>query len=186
MCLLPFSAVSQIQQAWSVHYNNGILNGTNQALKMALDSVGNIYVTGFSQNTNTNLGYVTIKYAPNGNQVWATRYDSSNSPSATPSAMALDCSNDVIVTGSAVTIKYETNGIPLWTAAYAGTSLAVDTNANVYVAGFSQNFGTVKLTPQGSNSWLTTYVEAYGPTVSQSVLVDSANNVYVSGLDTIY
>jgi len=186
MCLLPFSAVSQIQQAWAVHHNNGILNGTNQALKMALDSVGNIYVTGFSQNTNTNLGYVTIKYAPNGNQVWATRYDSSNSPSATPSAMALDCSNDVIVTGSALTIKYDTNGIPLWTAAYAGTALAVDTNANVYVAGFSQNFGTVKLTPQGSNSWLTTYVEAYGPTVSQSVLVDSANNVYVSGLDTIY
>ncbi len=38
VCLLPFSAVSQIQQAWAVHYNNGILNGTNQALKMALDT----------------------------------------------------------------------------------------------------------------------------------------------------
>jgi hypothetical protein len=53
MCLLPCSAISQIQQAWAVHYNNGILNGTNQAVKMALDSAGNIYVLGFSQNTNS-------------------------------------------------------------------------------------------------------------------------------------
>ena len=48
------------------------------------------------------------------------------------------------------------------------------------------DFGTVKLSPQGSNIWLTTFVETYGPTISQSVLVDCSNNVYVSGLDTYY
>ena len=63
------SGRAQIQQAWVTHYNNGITNGTHQAVKMALDSSGNIYVTGFSQNTNGNLGYVTIKYAPNGSQL---------------------------------------------------------------------------------------------------------------------
>jgi hypothetical protein len=94
-----FSAPAQIQQAWVARYNNGNLNGTNQAVKMALDSAGNIYVTGFSQNTNTNLGYVTIKYAPNGNQLWATRYESTNYPSAIPSALVLDNSNNVIVFG---------------------------------------------------------------------------------------
>ncbi len=83
---------------------------------MALDPSGNIYITGFSQNTNTNLGYVTIKYAPNGNQLWATRYDSTNSPAAAPAAMSLDTSNDVIVTGSALTIKYDPSGNQLWTA----------------------------------------------------------------------
>src|ERR1700733_12577930 len=81
---------AQIQQAWVARYNNGIANGTNQAVKMALDAGGNIYITGFSQNTNTNLGYVTIKYAPNGNQLWASRYDSTNSPMATPSGFVLD------------------------------------------------------------------------------------------------
>jgi hypothetical protein len=182
----PIAATAQIQQAWVAHYNNGILNGTNQAVKMALDSAGNIYITGFSQNTNTNLGYVTIKYAPNGNQLWASRFDSTNSPSAAPAGMVLDNSNDVIVTGSALTVKYDPNGNQLWTAPYAGTALAVDTNANIYVAGFSQNFGTEKLSPQGSNVWLTTFVESYGPTVSQSVLVDGGNNVYVSGLDSYY
>jgi hypothetical protein len=183
--LLTSSASAQIQQAWVAHYNNGITNGTNQAVKMALDSAGNIYVTGFSQNTNSQLGYVTIKYAPNGNQLWATRYDSSNSAPATPAAICLDVSNDVIVTGSTLTVKYDSNGNQLWTLPYAGTALAVDSNANVYVAGF-QDFGTVKVAPQGTNVWITTYIDPAGPTVSQSVLVDSGNNVYVSGLDTYY
>jgi hypothetical protein len=184
--LTALSANAQIQQAWVARYNNGITNGTNQAVKMALDSVGNIYVTGFSQNANSNLGYVTIKYAPSGSPLWPSRYDSTNNPSATPAALALDGSNDVVVTGSALTVKYDPNGNQLWTAPYPGSALAVDSNANVYVAGFSQNFGTVKLSPQGSNVWMTTYVESYGPTVSQAVLVDSANNIYVSGLDSYY
>ncbi|MGD1086625.1 MAG: hypothetical protein ABSA47_17955, partial [Verrucomicrobiota bacterium] len=59
---------AQVQQDWVAKYNNGIPNGTNQAVKMALDGAGNIYVTGFSQNTNGNLDYATIKYAPNGSQ----------------------------------------------------------------------------------------------------------------------
>jgi hypothetical protein len=136
-----------------------------------------------SQNTNGNLGYVTIKYAPNGNQLWATRYDSINYPSATPAALVLDSSNDVIVTGSALTIKYDPNGNQLWTAPYAGTALAGDAAENSYVAGFGTNFNTVKLSSAGSNLWVTTYGDV-GPTVSQSVLVDGSNNVYVSGLDS--
>jgi hypothetical protein len=60
---VSFSASAQIQQAWVARYNNGITNGTHQAVKMAVDTNGNIYVTGFSQNSNGNLGYVTIKYA---------------------------------------------------------------------------------------------------------------------------
>jgi hypothetical protein len=85
--LFTVSATAQIQQAWVAHYNNGITNGTHQAVKIGLDTIGNIYVAGFSQNTNGNLGYVTIKYAPNGRQLWATCYDSANFPSATPSAL---------------------------------------------------------------------------------------------------
>ncbi len=180
--LIVFPDHAQIQQAWVARYNNGIPGGTNQAVKMALDSTGNIYVTGFSQNTNSQLGYVTIKYAPNGNQTWAARYDSTNDPSAESAAIGLDNSNDVIVTGNALTIKYGSNGNQLWTVPYAGTALAIDSGGNSYVAGFGTNFGAVKLAPAGTNIWLKTYRDV-GPTVSQSVLVDSGSNVYVSGLD---
>jgi hypothetical protein len=140
--LTSLSAPAQIQQASVSRYNNGILNGTNQAVKIALDSTGNIYVLGFSQNTNTNLGYVTLKYAPNGNPMWASRYDSTNFPSATPSGFALDLSNNVVVTGNALTVKYDTNGNQLWTAPYDGAALAIDSGGNAIVTGFASIFDT--------------------------------------------
>jgi hypothetical protein len=189
LCLLPFlflvqSAPAQIQQAWVARYNNGITNGTNQAVKMASDSTGNIYITGFSQNTNTNLGYVTIKYAPNGNQLWVARYDSTNYPTATPSGFALDSGNNVVVTGNALTIKYDTNGSQLWTAPYDGAGLAIDSSGDSIVTGFASGFNSVKLSPNGSNVWSASYVSQYGPALSQAVVVDSAGNAYVAGSDT--
>jgi outer membrane protein assembly factor BamB len=176
-------ALAQIQQAWVAHYNNGITNGTNQAVKIALDSAGNIYVTGFSQNANSQLGYVTIKYAPNGNQLWATRYDSNSYPAATPVAIVLDGSNEVIVTGSALTIKYDPDGKQLWTASYAGSALGCDGAGDGYVTGFGTNFNTVKLTSTGSNLWLTTYKDV-GPTVGQAIAIDTNGNAFVVGSDT--
>jgi hypothetical protein len=178
-----FSASAQIQQAWVARYNNGITNGTNQAVKMALDPSGNIYVTGFSQNTNSQWGYVTIKYAPNGSQLWAVRFDSNGYPTASPSGLVLDNGRNVIVTGNALTVKYDTNGNQLWTAPYSGASLAVDAIADIYVTGFGTNFNTVKLSPAGSNVWFAQYVDI-GPTLSQAVLVDTETNIYVAGSDT--
>jgi len=152
---------------------------------MHLDNAGNIYVTGFSQNTNTNLGYVTVKYAPNGTQLWAARYDSTNYPSAMPAAIILDNSNNVIVTGNALTVKYDTNGNEPWSSPYAGSALALDSDANVYLTGIAQDFMSVKLNAQGSNVWTESYTDV-GPTISQVIVVDNGNNVYVSGSDTYY
>jgi hypothetical protein len=188
--LITCSVEAQIQQAWVARYDNGVPYGVdqsfrvNQAFISALDYGGNIHISGISLNSNLDYDYVTIKYAPNGAAVWITRCDSTNYPDAKPSAMILDASNNVILTGSGATIKLDSNGNQLWTAPYAGTALAVDNQGNIYVVGFSTNFGTVKLSPQGSNLWSQTYVESYGPTVSQSVVVDGGGNSYVSGLDT--
>jgi hypothetical protein len=172
---------AQIQQAWVTRYNNGFPNGTNQAVKMALDSSGNIYVTGFSQNIYSNLGYVTIKYAPSGNQLWAARYDSTNYPSATPSSLVLDHSNNVIITGSALTIKYDSNGNQLWMAPYAGSGLAIDTNGNAFVTGFGTSFNTVKLNPSGTNLWLNTFPSSCGDVAGQAIVADTNGNIYIAG-----
>jgi hypothetical protein len=177
----PFSVTAQIQEAWVARYNNGITNGTNQAVKITLDGNGNIYVTGFSQNNNTNLGYVTIKYAASGTQLWAVRYDDTNYPTATPSACALDTNNDVILTGSAATVKYDPNGNQLWCAPYAGTALAVDASGNAAVTGFDTIFGTVKLNSFGTNLWMQSYPSACGASTGQSIVVDTNGNFYVAG-----
>jgi hypothetical protein len=181
LLLMIISGSAQIQQAWVDHYNSGITNGTNQTVKMVLDSGGNIYVTGFSQSTNGHLGYTTIKYAPNGIQQWAARYDPTNDTSTTPTALALDNSNNVLVTGNGLTIKYDPNGNQLWTAPYAGAALSVDTNGNAVVTGINTSFGTVKLNANGSNLWSVTYPSSYGPSLGQQVVSASDGSVYVAG-----
>src|SRR5581483_4310775 len=181
---LAFSTpcLAQIQEAWAVHYNNGITNAQHQALKMALDSTGNIFVCGFSQDASSNLDYATIKYAPDGNQLWVARASWTNMNQAKPTSFALDASNAVIVTGNGGTVKYDATGQQLWTAPYAGLAIACDANENVIVTGYDDQFGTVKLSPGGSEIWQQTFVDN-GPTISQAVVTDSAGNIYVSGSD---
>jgi hypothetical protein len=135
----------------------------------------------FSQNTNSQLGYAIIKYAPNGNQLWASRYDSTNYPTATPAALALDSSNNVLLTGNALTVKYDSNGNQVWTAPYAGTALAVDTNGNTCITGFGTTFDTVKLSPSGTNLWLQTFQGSCAAAVGQSIVADTGGNFYVAG-----
>jgi len=175
------SSFGQIQQAWVAKYSNGITNGNHQTLKITLDSSGNIYVLGVSQNANTNTGYVTIKYAPNGNVIWTARYDSTNYPSATPTGFALDGSNNVIVTGNAVTVKYDSNGNQLWTAPYSAQAIAVDSAQNICITGVSSNFTTIKLSPVGSNLWTESWAPYTSTNLSQVIGSDVSNNVYVAG-----
>ncbi len=177
---------AQIQQAWVAKYNNGITNGNHQALKMALDSSGNIYVLGVSANANTNTGYAVVKYAPNGNQLWAARYDSTNFPTATPTGFALDNSNNVVVIGTAVTIKYDVNGNLLWTVPYSAQAVAVDSGQNICMTGVFSNFTTVKLDSSGSNLWTKTWSYSAATSVSQVIAVDLSKNVYVAGGENLY
>jgi hypothetical protein len=173
---------AQIQQAWVARYNNGITNGTHQAVKMALDTNGNVYVTGFSQNTNGNLGYATIKYAPNGTQIWVARYDSTNYPSAQPTGLALDHQSNTVVTGSAVTVKYNCNGNPLWTLQYSGAGVAVDSSNNVCITGVASNYTTMKFDPAGSNLWSQTFTSA-GPCGAQTINISASDDIYVCGYE---
>jgi hypothetical protein len=182
--VVPASA--QIQQAWVVKYNNGVTNGDHQALKIALDNAGYIYLLGVSANANTNTGYVVVKYAPNGSQIWAARYDSTNYPAASPAGFALDSSNNVVVTGNALTLKYDANGNLLWTAPYNGTAIAVDPVTNVYITGVSGNFTTVKLNSAGSNFWAETATFEGYANLSEGIAIDSMTNVYVAGSETDY
>jgi hypothetical protein len=177
--LFPGTATAQLQLAWVARYTNGMVNGTNQPIGMALDNASNICVAGYSENTNGNLGYVTIKYAPNGVQLWATRLDLTNSTQAIPAALAVDGSNNVLVTGNAGTVKYDPNGNQLWLAPYPGSAVATDSNGAVFVTGSPAASNIVKLSSSGSNLWVASpYPE---PTSWQSVLLDGKGNPYVSG-----
>ncbi len=61
-------------QQWVARYNNGA-SSVNDAVGLVLDKSGNIYITGYSTNTNGYNDFATIKYNTNGDSLWVRRYD---------------------------------------------------------------------------------------------------------------
>ena len=197
------SVLAQPQQAWVQRYNGGFTNKIHTPLAIKLDAAGNIYVAGSSQNASNFYDYVVLKYAPNGALQWSAGYSPTNGGTYPVNGFALDQNGNTYLTGGIVnqnryandksylignggTVKFNTNGALAWAVPYPGNDLAVDTNGNVYVTGFSTTeYVTAKLNADGSNLWTRAYVGDSGPdnpvSVSQKVAVDEAGNVYVAG-----
>ena len=77
----------------------------------AVDSVGNAYVTGQSNNEANNSDYATVKYDTDGNELWVRRYDGLVDYSNDfADAIAVDSSGNVYVAGGSnydyATVKY--------------------------------------------------------------------------------
>ena len=127
---------------------------------IALDSMGNVYVTGYSADD-----YATIAYDSIGNQLWEARYPNGGwnglpgYPRQKDCAIAVDSSGIVYVTGGSyavgsygdyATVAYDTNGNQIWAATYNGpgndydrsVAIAIDPANNVYVTGYSTGDGT--------------------------------------------
>ena len=145
-------------QVWVQKYGGpGIY--IDEALAIAADGSGNVYVTGVSYGSGTEFDYATIKYDSSGSQVWVQRYNSPASDTDAASAIALDGSGNVYVTGASsgsgtdvdyATIKYDSAGNQVWVQRYSGPEnvvdylpdLAVDGSGNVYVTGETYGSGT--------------------------------------------
>jgi len=144
------------EQQWVAFYNDF---DYDVGSAMALDSAGNVYVTGVSDaiGPGSNYDFATICYNPDGQQQWAQRYNGPGNSGDWPRDIAVDREGNVLVTGESCdpywirlnydycTIKYSVGGQQLWVARYDGIGhdddkpcdLAVDDEGNAYVTGYS-------------------------------------------------
>ncbi len=117
------------KKAWKKTYD-GPGKMYDEASAIAVDSKGNVYVTGQSYGGDTGMDFATIKYARDGKRVWVTRYNGKGNGMDTPRAIAVDSSGNAYVTGQAqigtgedygfATIKYDSDGKQVWDNYYSG------------------------------------------------------------------
>jgi Secretion system C-terminal sorting domain/Beta-propeller repeat len=195
----PADGIQQFVARYSGPSNSA---GNEYPYALAVDNAGNVYVTGRSMGTGSNVDIVTIKYNSSLIPQWVARFNGPGNLNDIPGDIKVDESGNVFVTGltgsdnpgntngaAIVTLKYNpSNGLlqPGFPVYYDGSpgnqeqgvSLDLDGNRNIYVTGKSDGMMvTLKYDPSGQFVWARTIPDATG----RRVLIDAYNNVLVSG-----
>lgn len=193
-------------QQWIRGYN-GSGNSIDAATQLALDNSGNVYVTGHSFGSGTDLDIATIKYDNAGTQQFVSRYNGTLNSFDIPAALYVDAAQNVYVAGSSyggiltdndfVTIKYNPTGVQQWAVKYDGPpseedkafDVVADINQNVYVTGRSvgaggsaENIVTIKYDAAGNVIWLNSYDgPVSGFDEAREMRLGSSGALYVTG-----
>ena len=189
-------------EAW-VQRHNSPSDNVATARGLVVDASGNVIVLGEGENDTIGQSWLLIKLSSDGVPLWTNRYSGSRNLGATPTALAVDASGKVFVTGyddtDYATIAYSSAGVPLWTNGYNGPAngadqahaVAVDGSGNVFVTGFSRgsngpdddDYATIAYSSTGVPLWTNRY---NGPAnddidLATEVAVDGSGNVFVTG-----
>jgi hypothetical protein len=209
-CFLAGSLATQAQVSldWTARYSGRTDPTNNQdiAHAIAVDTVGNAFVTGTTYATSTDQvpDVITIKYDPAGATVW-TRIWGTALASEYPTDIEVDGTGNVYVYASETAtnrqelalIKYNSSGAEQWVRRFTNAinsypaQMTVDSAGNVYLTGVASQDGasqflTLKYDSAGSLLWSRMY-SVSGATVvvgdfSGAVAVNSAGQVYATGV----
>jgi hypothetical protein len=157
------------EELWDETYDSR-RNGNDIVTALAVDALGNVYVTGKSQESlnkvDTTHDFFTVKYDGSGDLLWEARDDGPGFGNDEPTAIAL------------------------WEDPFNPG------NVHVYVTGFTgsgageaytTDYYTVKYDADGAlmENWGQSYnVPGYGNDKAFSIAVDSDENVYITGTST--
>jgi len=179
---------------------NGAGDNIDQPYALALDSAGNVYVTGDSYAGGIS-GMMTVKYSANGAEQWRMVAGDGATTNVSARLLAVDAADDVIVTGLSydgldfLTVKYSAAGVEQWrmkaNRAAAGSdtpvAMVVDAARNVYVTGRSvdginDGYLTVKYNSAGIEQWRALEnASDYVPKRNFAMALDAAGNLVVAG-----
>jgi uncharacterized delta-60 repeat protein len=164
---------------WSRTYDSP-RHGFDIAVATVVDGAGNIYLTGFCDNSLGKPDVALQKYGPTGTLLWTTFYDGPGHDADMPADLRLDASGDLIVTGASVgvgtscdafTARYTSAGTQSWIARYngpgndwdGGSAIAFDATGNILVTGVATGVSgdydilTLSYSSAGALQWGHTY-----------------------------
>jgi len=191
-------------QQWVSRYNEPG-NGDDRAFGIAVDRVGNVYVTGYITRIGTDI--YTIKFrASNGEYMWGQLINGTANDDDKAFGIAVDSIGaNVYICGYTTnnttgvdftTARYDSSGVLLWDDKYNGFEsgedkafgIVVDTDENIFVTGHSTGANsredciTIKYLKAGDTSWVARYNgsgnhndRAFG------IVVDTDGNSYITG-----
>jgi len=190
-------------EKWVYRYN-GPANLRDEIETIALDTSGNVYMTGWSSGFDWDICVIKIDSA--GNEQWVYRHNGSADWSDRSYDLAIDDTMNVYVCGGSyedtipllTVIKLDSDGNEQWCYLSAGPSgrgggagcIALDGFGGVYAGGGYRNasgrrqIALVKLDTAGNELW--TYIHPHIPPSSNydntsDIVVDIAGNIYVCG-----
>ncbi len=173
---------------------------------IVVDDYGNVYVTGMSYRAEKDFDYLTIKYNPQGETLWARYYNSKFNDKDSATAIAVDEYGNVYVTGfifydnqeDFLTVKYNSVGETLWTKRYGRVAngedkplfLKLDPSGNLLVVGYTErgtgdlDVTTIKYyAPNGDTFWVRHFNTApdNGDDWPTGIVLNPAGNIYIAG-----
>jgi uncharacterized delta-60 repeat protein len=194
-------------EQWVRRYN-GPANGYDVARALDLDPNGEVLVTGWSAGVGSGDDFATLKYTPDGQLAWETRYNGPGEGDDQTRAIVVDSQGNSYVTGycdsapgpdtnmNFATAKYSPTGNELWVAYYngphhgpdRGRALALDEQGNVFVSGSSTglnsglDFTTLKYSPDGAQLWEIRHSDPENLNDEvEAIALDLSGQVYVIG-----
>ncbi|MCH7870139.1 MAG: PQQ-binding-like beta-propeller repeat protein [Planctomycetes bacterium] len=200
------AASAQLMPDWDVRHVgvDGFFFGFQVPVAVVSDSEGAVYING-SINRSRFTDMLTVKYAPDGTEVWSVIYDGPSGSPDSGKGIAIDSAGDILVLGQSecdfLVIKYDaSDGSVIWTNQHdggncpeSGNALTTDDAGNIYVTGSTrpsgfdhqEDFYTYKLDSAGNILWTATYdgpgQPMFGNDIPVDIALDSHGDVFVTG-----
>lgn len=200
--LFKFANDGTAEFAYSLGTN--VSTGSTHGEGIALDSSGNIYVTGYTVAVGDGEEAFIAKYNSSGTLQWDKRLGSSSSADRF-FRCAVDSSNDIVVVGryqqastsyqeEILVAKYNGSGVLQWDRRIDGSGndnsfgIAVDSSNNIYISGQTSSSGVqgsndmfiAKYNSSGTIQWKRT-LGSTSNDLGKGIAVDSSGNAYMVG-----
>ena len=154
---------------WSAIYNSPD-NGYDYPSKIAVDRFGCVYVTGSTTRYGRNGTYTTVKYAPNGGQLWVATQATTYWYADPPAHLAVDGGGNAYVGSPDGCVKYNTEGHVTWENHDDVRAMTLDRHNALY---FSNDTSIVRIDSLGERQILINLP-------ASDLAVDDTGNIFVT------